>query len=599
MKRISIVYVLAALILSAFTPASLPGMEIKIGDYTITVTPALYRVGEKNETPYKTIRLTEDDDLILRETDFEDSGVFGFRMECTPRASGSAWRVKKEDIKMPDGLEIVRPSGKSMDFRFLNSIRFKATQGKEIRGTIEWMLKKKDLELQKMISIPISIIPKPDTGALKENLKQKDELLKKKDELINDLEQRISALEKRIENLENKLRGNVDTVAEEEYQALVERMVKTIMLPWGGFQPGDGGSARSTKPGKGEEEDVGSTIDVMDLIQNNLTLIFILLILVIISVVVGAAKLWDMLKKFKKKAAPKMTKAMRDVKEMIWSGRQPVVIKTKEKHTATPPAEISPRTGPQPKPRPELKSEPKPQTESKPKPPVQPPRDEEPIPGSDGPDFVFEPRKKEKSTLCRDELYMARRSNREYYRAHLYKMWKDTSVSNVYIHRGCVAEMQICVTRSFVPDRIPETAGFLLGRYAESSDEKGDERYDVMCEVFVPARHIQANEMEVVFTPETFSDLATEMDKYPNLETIGWFHTHPGLGVFLSDRDENIHTNHFPEKWKIAVVADPVNDKIGMFTWDAKGRLNNAQKALNKKDFIDWTRLDGWLKVRE
>ena len=39
-------------------------------------------------------------------------------------------------------------------------------------------------------------------------------------------------------------------------------------------------------------------------------------------------------------------------------------------------------------------------------------------------------------------------------------------------------------------------------------------------------------------------------------EIVGWAHTHPGFGVFLSTFDKEQHERFFPEPWQIAYVMD-------------------------------------------
>lgn len=46
---------------------------------------------------------------------------------------------------------------------------------------------------------------------------------------------------------------------------------------------------------------------------------------------------------------------------------------------------------------------------------------------------------------------------------------------------------------------------------------------------------------------------------------VGSYHSHPGLGVFLSPVDRATQTDVFPHDWQIAVVADPIDDTIGFF----------------------------------
>ena len=48
---------------------------------------------------------------------------------------------------------------------------------------------------------------------------------------------------------------------------------------------------------------------------------------------------------------------------------------------------------------------------------------------------------------------------------------------------------------------------------------------------------------------------------------LGWQHTHPGLGVFLSEQDLFIHRNFFAEAWQIALVVDPRRQDFAFFHW--------------------------------
>jgi proteasome lid subunit RPN8/RPN11 len=139
--------------------------------------------------------------------------------------------------------------------------------------------------------------------------------------------------------------------------------------------------------------------------------------------------------------------------------------------------------------------------------------------------------------------------------------------------------------------RTPETAGFLLGNYFPHIDEKGNQVFDVVCDVFVTAKHTRSTQEEVEFTSETFDYLASQMKEYPGLKTVGWFHTHPGLTAFLSNLDKNIHMSHFREEWQIAVVIDSKKDQLGVFTWGVENRLNDDFSGKIKKDFPGWRML--------
>jgi proteasome lid subunit RPN8/RPN11 len=73
---------------------------------------------------------------------------------------------------------------------------------------------------------------------------------------------------------------------------------------------------------------------------------------------------------------------------------------------------------------------------------------------------------------------------------------------------------------------------------------------------------------EVTFTHETWSKINAEMDsRYSNLAIVGWYHTHPDFGIFLSDRDRFIQENFFSGPGQVAYVVDPIRKVEGFFAW--------------------------------
>ena len=51
---------------------------------------------------------------------------------------------------------------------------------------------------------------------------------------------------------------------------------------------------------------------------------------------------------------------------------------------------------------------------------------------------------------------------------------------------------------------------------------------------------------EVTFTHQTWAKINAEMDtKFTTLTIVGWYHTHPDFGIFLSDRDRFIQEHFF------------------------------------------------------
>jgi proteasome lid subunit RPN8/RPN11 len=54
---------------------------------------------------------------------------------------------------------------------------------------------------------------------------------------------------------------------------------------------------------------------------------------------------------------------------------------------------------------------------------------------------------------------------------------------------------------------------------------------------------------------------------YSHLRILGWFHTHAGWGVFMSDSDVFIHRHFFPHPNMVAYVLDPTAGRDGFFYW--------------------------------
>ena len=48
---------------------------------------------------------------------------------------------------------------------------------------------------------------------------------------------------------------------------------------------------------------------------------------------------------------------------------------------------------------------------------------------------------------------------------------------------------------------------------------------------------------------------------------LGWQHTHPNYGIFLSNYDMFIQENFFNMPFQVAYVVDPIQNIRGLFQW--------------------------------
>lgn len=72
----------------------------------------------------------------------------------------------------------------------------------------------------------------------------------------------------------------------------------------------------------------------------------------------------------------------------------------------------------------------------------------------------------------------------------------------------------------------------------------------------------------VTFTQDTWEHIYKIKDaEFPDSRIVGWYHSHPGFGIFLSDHDTFIHRNFFSAPEQVAWVYDPHSDEEGFFGW--------------------------------
>jgi proteasome lid subunit RPN8/RPN11 len=108
-----------------------------------------------------------------------------------------------------------------------------------------------------------------------------------------------------------------------------------------------------------------------------------------------------------------------------------------------------------------------------------------------------------------------------------------------------------------------EICGVMVGRWGR--DEHGP---FLFVAASIPGEAATNKLAEVTFTHDTWSKINARMDKdFVGQSIVGWYHTHPDFGIFLSDRDRFIHEHFFNEPGQVALVIDPVREQEGVFVW--------------------------------
>ena len=102
-----------------------------------------------------------------------------------------------------------------------------------------------------------------------------------------------------------------------------------------------------------------------------------------------------------------------------------------------------------------------------------------------------------------------------------------------------------------------EICGVMIGRHHDNT---------TVVEDCIRGEHSDQGGAHVTFTQDTWEHIYQIKDRdFPDKKIVGWYHSHPGFGVFLSDHDLFIHRNFFSAPHQVAWVYDPHSDEEGCF----------------------------------
>ena len=121
-------------------------------------------------------------------------------------------------------------------------------------------------------------------------------------------------------------------------------------------------------------------------------------------------------------------------------------------------------------------------------------------------------------------------------------------------------------------DTTKELGSIILGEYCQ---EHG--KTHVIISQYIEAKYTDASASTLTFTHETWDYVHAEHEKrYPDKKIIGWQHTHPNYGIFLSNYDMFIQENFFNLPFQVAYVIDPIQNLRGFFQWK-NGRIEKLK----------------------
>ncbi len=135
----------------------------------------------------------------------------------------------------------------------------------------------------------------------------------------------------------------------------------------------------------------------------------------------------------------------------------------------------------------------------------------------------------------------------------------NAAVSRATVRVAIEAEVARQIRQHARTSMKTEVCGVLIGR---------EEGTNTIVEACIAGANAAQGGAHVTFTQDTWEHIYQIKDKeYHDARIVGWYHSHPGFGVFLSEHDLFIHQNFFSSPQQVAWVFDPHNDEEGCFGW--------------------------------
>ena len=98
---------------------------------------------------------------------------------------------------------------------------------------------------------------------------------------------------------------------------------------------------------------------------------------------------------------------------------------------------------------------------------------------------------------------------------------------NIYIMQSVYKEIH-----EFTKDKLTVESGGMLMGYTIQANGKTN----IIIDGFIEGKHSEGTPTTLKFTHETWDYVHKEADEhFPNDKIIGWIHTHPNFGIFLSN----------------------------------------------------------------
>lgn len=132
-----------------------------------------------------------------------------------------------------------------------------------------------------------------------------------------------------------------------------------------------------------------------------------------------------------------------------------------------------------------------------------------------------------------------------------------------------------------------EHGGVLLGQPLYDPEEQ---RYFVVVQFSVAAKGTEGSPVHLHYTASTWDCISRVIDRdHRDMIIVGWYHSHPGLGVFMSSADRATQRAFGNHPWTLAVVVDPIAQQTGWFAGEECIPLDRDQVVMYEEPAVQHT----------
>lgn len=162
----------------------------------------------------------------------------------------------------------------------------------------------------------------------------------------------------------------------------------------------------------------------------------------------------------------------------------------------------------------------------------------------------------------------------------------NSSRSKVFIERKALEQLNEFLLR----DLSREHGGVLLGQPFFDPQEQ---RYFVVVRFSIAANETEGSPVHLRYTPRAWAGISEVIDQdHRDMVVVGWYHSHPGLGVFMSSTDRATQKAFWNRAWNLAIVVDPITRKTGWFVGEECTLMDRDQIVLYEESAVEATHLD-------